>query len=257
MVMGGMAAGQAVAAPVTFNSTGAPISVEGDFNALAYTMAVIDPTNPSSGGLLGVVDDSTGSISDGANTSSPSDTLLPGNVFFRYTDLRDDLNDTKTGTQFGVMVGAGNGIYGLGNGFGTGARPTQFALGDVIGDGDALLTADTNPLDPVNAVQVDMDDNDNDVIIGDAFLGFQLGGHNGFVHVRENNGGATNNYNNFQLLGWGYETEQGVAITAEYVASQPPSPAPVPASLALLALGAAGVGAMRSRRRMSLQAANA
>ena len=50
---------------------------------------------------------------------------------------------------------------------------------------------------------------------------------------------------NAELFAWGYETTPGVAI----VSTDTPTSVPEPASLALLAVGAAGLAAVRRKRR--------
>jgi hypothetical protein len=130
---------------------------------------------------------------------------LAGTVYFRY-EIFSEPSATwgKSGTQFGVLTGAGSGLYAVTDGASTRPGPGPpgdygFIEGDVIGDGDNLITADTVGADSITqtysmgpgaATQADNDGfgafatgSSYSVVTGVKYLGFQLDNRNGFVKM--------------------------------------------------------------------------
>ncbi len=264
-------AGDAQAAPVIYDTESTPIVVHSSFNTLpnGQNMAAINPTTlstsaneatttPTAAGLLGYA---TG----GADNSGVTNAQLAGTVYFRY-EIFSEPSATwgKSGTQFGILTGAGNGLYAVADGASTrpgpgGAGGYGFVEGDVIGDGDNLITTNTVGADaimqaysmgPGAAVQADMHGfgafatgSPYEVVTGIKYLGFQLDNRNGFVKVHER---FNDRRNNFKILGWGLESDPFVPINATLVT--PSGGVPEPATLAMLAIGGAGLVALRRRR---------
>ena len=272
-------AGDAQAAPVIYDTEANPIQVHSSFNTLpnGQNQAAIDPTalsasatdattTATAAGLLGYA---TG----GADNAGITNSQLAGTVYFRYEIFAEpSATWGKSGTQFGILTGAGNGLYA--DETGHSQRPAGeggtigFVEGDVIGDGDNLLTADSVTIDPLTsaysmgpgaAVQADLDgfgafatgSHYNVLGTDDRFLGFSLGNRNGFVKVNMNAGQR----NRFDILGWGLESDPFVPITASLTATGGGGgggggggAVPEPATLAMLAIGGAGLVALRRRR---------
>ena len=205
-------AGDAQAAPVIYDTEANPIQVHSSFNTLpnGQNQAAIDPTalsasatsattTATAAGLLG---HATGA----ADNSGVTNSQLAGTVYFRYEIFAEpSATWGKSGTQFGVLTGAGNGLYA--DETGHSQRPAGeggvigFVEGDVIGDGDNLLTADSVTTDPLTsaysmgpgaAVQADMHGfgafatgSEYNIVSGVKYLGFMLDNRNGFVKVHE------------------------------------------------------------------------
>ena len=123
-------AGDAQAAPVIYDTESTPIVVHSSFNTLpnGQNMAAINPTTlsasaneatttPTAAGLLGYA---TG----GADNSGITNAQLAGTVYFRY-EIFSEPSATwgKSGTQFGVLTGAGNGLYAEADGASTRPGP--------------------------------------------------------------------------------------------------------------------------------------
>lgn len=252
-------AGDVDAAPVVYDISATPIQVTSDYFAYGVNMAVLDPTKGPGSALIGVVADSA-NTGNGAVVSAPSDGAVGTNhVFWRYSIFDDNSGSDKSGTEFGTLVASGNGVYGFIDAVSAQAgRPGHqyFLSSEIIGDDDNLLTGDTNAVAgppnaydfPSPATMVGLDGHGAggsgwgwDITQGVKYLGFQLGGKNGYVHVNEE--GARNS---FQILGWGMETVPGVPIHAGGI---PQTVVPEPSTIALLAIGATGLLAYRSRRR--------
>ena len=266
-------AGDAQAAPIIYDTEASPIVVHSSFNTLpnGQNMAAIDPaalgasatvatTTPTAAGLLG---HATGA----ADNSGVTNGQLADPVYFRY-EIFSEPSATwgKSGTQFGVLTGAGNGLYA--DETGDSQRPAGeggvagFVEGDVIGDDDNLLITDSVGADSVTqaysmgpgaAVQADLDgyggfatgSHYNVIGTDDRFLGFSLGNRNGFVKINFNAGQR----NRFDILGWGLESVAFVPITATLTSSGGGGGAvPEPATLAMLAIGGVGLVALRRRR---------
>ena len=260
------------AAPITYDTEASPIDVHGSFNTLpnGQNLAALDPTvlgassdsgstTPTAAGLIG---HSTG----GADNSGITNGELAGTVYFRY-EIFSEPSATwgKSGTQFGILTGSGNGLYA--ESVGTSTRPGPgppadygFVEGDMIGDDDNLISSNTVGADaimqaysmgPGAATQADMHGfgafatgSEYNIVSGVKYLGFRMNNRNGFVKVHER---FNDRRNNFQILGWGLESDPFVPIAAEFASVGPAIPEP--ATLALLAIGGVGVLALRRRRQ--------
>ena len=266
-------AGDAQAAPVIYDTEANPIQVHSSFNTLpnGQNQAAIDPTvlsasatsattTATAAGLLGAA---TGA----ADNSGVTNGQLAGAVYFRYEIFAEpSATWGKSGTQFGVLTGAGNGLYADETGHSqrvvAGSSGTRgFDEGDVIGDDDNLLTADSVTSDPLTsaysmgpgagAVQADMHGfgafatgSSYEIVNGIKYLGFMLDNRNGFVKVHER---FNDRRNNFKILGWALESDPFVPLTATLTVSSGGA-VPEPATLAMLAIGGAGLVALRRRR---------
>ena len=265
-------AGGSEAAPVIYDTESTPIDVHSSFNTLpnGQNMAAINPTTltasataatttPTAAGLLGAA---TGA----SDNSGITNAQLAGTVYFRY-EIFSEPSATwgKSGTQFGLLTGAGHGLYADETGHSqralVGSSGTRgFDEGDVIGDGDNLLTADSVTTDPLTsaysmgpgaAVQADMHGfgafatgSSYEIVQGIKYLGFMIDNRNGFVKVHER---FNDRRNNFKILGWGLESDPFVPITATLTFSSG-SAVPEPTTMALLAIGGVGLVALRRRR---------
>ncbi len=237
------------------------------FTDTEANLAVIDPTDTSASGLLGLTDFAGGSL------NSVADADLAGKVFMRYSIWEDNGNWAgKEGIAFGMITGPGNGVYATQDGqlftsAGEGGSK-GFAIGDVIGDGDTLQTAGNMSADPW---AYDHYDNMPGDFVGvglsgygagwslyahdnfdsgqDRALGFTLNNRNGFVLVNTSGSGARDRV---QILGFGLESDPFVPIAVTNVATGGGggggSAVPEPATLAMLAIGGAGLVALRRRR---------
>ena len=188
-------AGDAQAAPVIYDTEANPISVHSSFNTLpnGQNQAAINPatltasttsatTTATAAGLLGAA---TGA----ADNSGVTNGQLTDTVYFRYEIFAEpSASWGKSGTQFGVLTGSGNGLYA--DETGHSQRPAGeggvigFVEDDVIGDGDNLLTADSVTIDPKTAaysmgpgaaVQSDLD----------GFGAFATGSHNNLGSAKD------------------------------------------------------------------------
>jgi hypothetical protein len=271
-------AGDAQAAPVIYDTEANPIQVHSSFNTLpnGQNQAAIDPTalgaSATSASTTATAAGLLGAATGGADNAGISNGQLAGTVYFRYEIFAEpSAGWGKSGTQFGVLTGAGNGLYADENNnsqtpAGEGGV-VGFVEGDVIGDGDNLLSADSVTGDPLTsaysmgpgaAVQADLDgfgafatgSHYNVIGTDDRFLGFQLGNRNGFVKINFNAGQR----NRFDILGWGLESDAFVPITASLTATGGGGggggggAVPEPAALAMLAIGGVGLVALRRRR---------
>ena len=124
------------AAPIIYNTESSPIVVTTDYFAYGVNMAIIDPTmagapdsaGAAANGLLGlVVEDSSNGNSTVASAQSDG-VVTSSSVFFRYNIMDDHSGSDKSGTQFGVLTGTGNGVYGYLDG--ASAQPADKDAGD-------------------------------------------------------------------------------------------------------------------------------
>ena len=265
------------AAPIIYDTESSPVDVHSSFNTLpnGQNMAAINPTTlgasanvndgttPTAAGLIGAATGAT-------DNSGISNAQLAGTVYFRY-EIFSEPSATwgKSGTQFGILTGAGNGLYAIQVGTAPSTRPEAqgggsggFVEGDVIGDDDNLISSNTVGADaimqaysmgPGAAVQADMHGfgafatgSEYNIVSGIKYLGFRMNNRNGFVKVHER---FNDRRNNFKILGWGLESTPFVPITASLASSGPA--VPEPATLAMLAIGGVGLLALRRRNRNS------
>jgi hypothetical protein len=262
------------AAPIIYDTEATPIVVHSSFNTLpnGQNMAAINPTvlgaSASSPGTTPTAAGLIGAATGGADNSGVTNGQLAGTVYFRY-EIFSEPSATwgKSGTQFGIMTGAGNGLYAIQTGTAPSTRPGAqgggsggFVEGDVIGDDDALISSNTVGADaimqaysmgPGAAVQADMHGfgafatgSEYNIVSGIKYLGFRMDNRNGFVKVHER---FNDRRNNFKILGWGLESTPFVPITATLAGSAVPEPA----TLAMLAIGGVGLLALRRRNRNS------
>jgi hypothetical protein len=264
-------AGGGEAAPVIYDTEATPIDVHSSFNTLpnGQNMAAINPTvlttsasaattTPTAAGLLGAATGAT-------DNSGVTNGQLGGTVYFRY-EIFSEPSATwgKSGSQFGILTGSGNGLYAVSDGASTrpgpgGGAGYGFVEGDVIGDGDNLITSDTVGADTITqaysmgpgaAVQADIDGfgafatgSSYSVVTGVKYLGFTMDNRNGFVKVEP----FTGQRNRLRVLGWGLETDAFVPITATLGGS---AVIPEPTTIAMFALGCVGLTLLRRSRRV-------
>jgi hypothetical protein len=261
------------AAPIIYDTEATPVDVHSSFNTLpnGQNMAAIDPTtlsaSASSPGTTPTAAGLIGAATGGVDNSGVSNAELAGTVYFRY-EIFSEPSATwgKSGTQFGILTGAGNGLYAIQQGTAPSTRPEAqgggyggFVEGDVIGDDDNLISSNTIGADAINqaysmgpgaATQADIDGfgafatgSHYSVVTGIKYLGFRMDNRNGFVKMQPFSGQR----NHLQILGWGLESDPFVPITASLTSSGPAIPEP--ATLAMLAIGGVGLLALRRRRQ--------
>jgi hypothetical protein len=262
------------AAPIIYDTESTPVDVHSSFNTLpnGQNMAAINPTTlgaranvndgttPTAAGLIGAATGAT-------DNSGISNAALAGTVYFRY-EIFSEPSATwgKSGSQFGILTGAGNGLYAIQVGTAPSTRPEAqgggsggFVEGDVIGDDDNLISSNTVGADaimqaysmgPGAATQADIDGfgafatgSHYSVVTGIKYLGFRMNNRNGFVKMQPFSGQR----NHLQILGWGLESTPFVPIVASLASSGPA--VPEPATLAMLAIGGVGLLALRRRRQ--------
>ncbi len=242
-------------------------TMSGDrFDDTIASYFVIDPTDASATGLLGLTDNVS-------STNAIPDSDLAGKLVGRYTVWEDNNNWAgKEGVAFGMITGTGNGVYATqsGNLFssevgGDGAK--GFQIGDTIGDGDPLVSSASLSDDmwastyydnmPGGMVGVGLSgygagaslySHDNFTNNEDRALGFTLDNRNGFLLINNRGSGARDQVT---ILGWGLESDPFVPITVTDVSSGGGGgggAVPEPATLAMLAIGGAGLVALRRRR---------
>ena len=190
------------AAPMIYDTEATPINVHSSFETMpGHNMAIIDPSIAGSDGLLAVDDIGIPPL-PGPPLRDPN----PGEVYFRYGMFSEpSATWGKSGTQFGTLTGGGNGLYAVSQGAST--RPAGeggvfgFKDGDIIGDGDPLITTDTVGADGIlqaysggpgaGAVQADIDGfggwatgSHYGIVSGPTYLGFRIDNKNGFVKMR-------------------------------------------------------------------------
>ena len=262
--------GGAVAALIVYDTEANPIDVHSSFNTLPHgqNMAAINPTvltanansattTPTAAGLIG-------SATGASDNSGVTNARLAGTVYFRY-EIFSEPSATwgKSGSQFGILTGPGNGLYAVSQGLSTRPGPGSpgdfgFVEGDVIGDDDNLITSNTVGADAITqaysmgpgaAVQADIDGfgafatgGSYSVVSGVKYLGFQLDNRNGFVKVEP----FTGQRNRLNILGWGLESEPFVPIVASLSGSS--GAVPEPGTIAMFALGAVSLVMLRRRR---------
>ena len=260
------------AAPITYDTEASPLNVHSSFNTLpnGQNMAAINPTTlgatttvatttPTAAGLIGHATGAT-------DNSGISNAQLAGTVYFRY-EIFSEPSATwgKSGTQFGILTGAGNGLYAVQVGSAPSTQPAAqggiggFVEGDIIGDDDSFISGNTVGADaimqaysmgPGAATQADIDGfgafasgSHYSIVTGIRYLGFRLDNRNGFVKFRPFAGQR----NHLEILGWGLESTPFVPIVAEFATGGPA--VPEPATLAMLAIGGVGLLALRRRRQ--------
>ena len=257
-------AGGAEAAPVIYDTEASPIDVHSSFNTLpnGQNMAAINPTTLSSSATSATTPATAagllGAATGASDNSGITNAQLAGTVYFRY-EIFSEPSATwgKSGTQFGVLTGAGNGLYAVSDGASTRPGPGSpgdygFVEGDIIVGADAITQAYS--MGPGAATQADIDGfgafatgRSYSIVTGVKYLGFQMNNRNGFVKMQP----FTGQRNHLQILGWGLESDQFVPITAALSGGSTPS-VPESSTVALLALGGLSLLAVR-RRRLSMK----
>ena len=261
------------AAPITYDTEASPVDVHSSFNTLpnGQNMAAINPTTlgatttvatttPTAAGLIGHATGAT-------DNSGISNAQLAGTVYFRY-EIFSEPSATwgKSGTQFGILTGAGNGLYAVQVGTAPSTQPASqggiggFVEGDIIGDDDTFVSGNTVGADAITqaysmgpgaATQADTHGfgafatgSEYNIVSGIKYLGFRIDNRNGFVKVHER---FNDRRNNIKILGWGLESTPFVPIVAQFATGGPA--VPEPATLAMLAIGGVGLLALRRRRQ--------